>query len=231
MAARSWSSSVASGPVIFQILYALVSNAALRLFIANAYFFQRQQQDPSSDGRQDLSLCSEFQGCSYILSKLDELMAANAATTEWEDQEETLARLTRSASVMAHFTHGKTPQGDLLDLFDVTKISLGLVYCWLLLQLGRKKKSLVWLTRLESQALAGIATAGGHASGHEDITGRSLHSVVWHSGGLFVLGGGQWCALKNFGRKYWRICTRSMMSKGNRTPAIGIHVIPKQARR
>ncbi|XP_024514980.1 uncharacterized protein LOC9661983 isoform X2 [Selaginella moellendorffii] len=161
MAARSWSSSVASGPVIFQILYALVSNAALRLFIANAYFFQRQQQDPSSDGRQDLSLCSEFQGCSYILSKLDELMAANAATTEWEDQEETLARLTRSASVMARFCHGKKPEDDLLDLLDVTKILLELVYCWVLLQLGRNKKSIAWLTGLESQALAGTTTTGG----------------------------------------------------------------------
>ncbi|XP_024525727.1 uncharacterized protein LOC9658468 [Selaginella moellendorffii] len=34
--------------------------------------------------------------CNYVLSKLDELMA-NAATTEWEDQEETLARLTHLA--------------------------------------------------------------------------------------------------------------------------------------
>ncbi|EFJ36953.1 hypothetical protein SELMODRAFT_403788 [Selaginella moellendorffii] len=34
----------------------------------------------------------------YVLSKLDELMA-NAATTEWEDQEETLARLTHHASL------------------------------------------------------------------------------------------------------------------------------------
>ncbi|XP_024545521.1 uncharacterized protein LOC9661982 [Selaginella moellendorffii] len=155
--------------VIFHILHAPVPDAVLRLFIANAYFFQRQQQDPSSDGRQDLPLCSEFLCCNYLLSKLDELMAADATTTEWEDQEETLVRLTRSASVMARFFHGKTPQGDLLDLFDVTKILLELVYCWLLLQLGRNKKSLVWLTRLESQALAGTATAGGHGQQVEKL--------------------------------------------------------------
>ncbi|EFJ33598.1 hypothetical protein SELMODRAFT_406243 [Selaginella moellendorffii] len=38
--------------------------------------------------------------CNYVLSKLDELMA-NAATTEWEDQEETLARLTRAHDTLS----------------------------------------------------------------------------------------------------------------------------------
>ncbi|XP_024521368.1 uncharacterized protein LOC9643634 [Selaginella moellendorffii] len=87
--------------------------------------------------------------CNYVLSKVDELMAANAATTEWEDQEETLARLTRSTSVMACFSRDRTPQVNLLDLLDVTKILLELVYSWLLLQLGRNEQSLFLLDNFD----------------------------------------------------------------------------------
>ncbi|EFJ09472.1 hypothetical protein SELMODRAFT_447662 [Selaginella moellendorffii] len=146
------------------------SNLGRRVMSLVRLLFDRHGlEDPPTDGRQDLPLCSEFLCCNYVLSKLDELMAADATTTEWEDQEETLARLTRSASVMARFFHGKTPQGDLLDLLDVTKILLELVYCWVLLQLGRNRQSLVWLALLEAQALVGTATAGGQGQQVEKL--------------------------------------------------------------
>ncbi|EFJ36308.1 hypothetical protein SELMODRAFT_438157 [Selaginella moellendorffii] len=67
------------------------SNLGRRVMSLVRLLFDRHGlQDPSSDGRQDLPLCSEFLCCNYLLSKLDELMAADATTTEWEDQEETL---------------------------------------------------------------------------------------------------------------------------------------------
>ncbi|EFJ27527.1 hypothetical protein SELMODRAFT_412371 [Selaginella moellendorffii] len=104
--------------------------------------------------------------CNYVLSKLDELMAANAATTEWEDQEETLARLRLTLN--------------LLDLLDVTKILLELVYSWLLLQLGRNEQSLFLLDNFDYEDRPDRASLARLRQIHNSLS-SSLIRIEWKS--------------------------------------------------